>query len=311
MSETALVFAGSSFVGGHLARRLRDHGLEVVTTARQPGGASGAWKCDLADEAGVRRVVAECRPRWVFQCAAVTAASGGPALLYHVHVLGALHALAAVARHAPGATVILFGSAAEYGQVPDECLPLAEDQRPGPLSFYGASKRAQTQLASAAAAEWGLRVLVVRPFNVLGPGLPAHYLAGALARRLRDEGPVDRPFPVANGAATRDFVDVRDVAEAVLALAERAEPPRGEAHVYNIASGQETPILAVAARLCALAGGRHAVDQGGQPSRSGVARSRGDASRLRRAVGWAPRVRWEQSVADLWHQLWDGVAGAA
>jgi nucleoside-diphosphate-sugar epimerase len=303
MAETALVFASSSFVGGYLARRLRDHGVEVVATARRAEGHPGTWNCDLADEGGVQHIVAGCRPRWIFQCAAVTAPGGRPDLLYQVHVHGTLNVLAAVARHAPEATVVLFGSAAEYGRVDNEGQPLAEDQVPGLLSFYGASKLAQTQLAAAAAGEWRLRVLVVRPFNVLGPGLPAHYLAGALARRLHDEGPVDRPFPVANGAVTRDFVDVRDVTEAVLALATRAAPAPGEAQVYNIASGRETPILAVAAKLCALAGRRQVVDEGPSPSRSAIARSRGDATRLRRAVNWEPRVSWEQSLEDLWQDL--------
>jgi GDP-4-dehydro-6-deoxy-D-mannose reductase len=310
MANPTLVIGAGSFIGRHLVARLRAGGGEVVGTARQVVGGTGWVSCDLCDAAAVDRVVREVRPERVFQCAAATAAGETPEALYRLHVNGTLHLLRAISRHTPDSIVVVFGSAAEYGRVPDACLPIHEDQPPGDLSFYGASKLAQTHVASAAALEWGLRVLVVRPFNVLGPGLPGHYFAAALAQRLSQDGPTDRPFAVANASATRDLLDVRDVTEACVQLSEDALPPAGSMTVYNVASGVETPILTVAERLCALAGRRRAVDAGVSKSRSGIARSRGDASRLRRATGWAPRIAVEQSVADMWRTLQD-VSSAA
>jgi GDP-4-dehydro-6-deoxy-D-mannose reductase len=310
MANPTLVIGASSFIGRHLAARLRAGGAEVVGTARQVTIGNGRVSCDLCDADAVDNVVKEVRPARVFQCAAATAAGERPEALYRLHVNGTLHLLRAISRHAPDAAVVVFGSAAEYGRVPDACLPIHEDQPPGDLSFYGASKLGQTHVASAAAIEWGLRVLAVRPFNVLGPGLPGHYFAAALAQRLLQDGPTDRPFPVANASATRDLLDVRDVAEACVQLSEHALPSPGSMLVYNVASGVETPILAIAERLCALAGRRRAVDAGVNTSRSGIARSRGDASRLRRATGWAPRIGVEQSVAEMWHTL-QGAASAA
>jgi GDP-4-dehydro-6-deoxy-D-mannose reductase len=214
---------------------------------------------------------------------------------------GTLNVLKTAAELAPEATIVLFGSAAEYGSVPGEALPVSESQREAPTSFFGASKLAQTRLGLAAAAEWGLRIIVARPFNLIGPGLPDHYLAAALARRLRDEGDREEPFAVANGCASRDFVDVRDVAEAVVLFAEREVARPGKGCVFNLASGQETTVLEVAEHLCRLAGRRRAVDLGAEPSRSGVSRSCGDARRAR-AVGWVPRIGWKQSLEDLWRE---------
>src|SRR5262249_1706398 len=183
-----------------------------------------------------------------------------------------------------------------------EALPIREDYPAQPPSFFGASKLAQTQLAAAAAGEWQLGILVVRPFNVLGPGLPAHYFAAALAERLEKAkiagGSGD--FPVVNAEATRDFVDVRDVAEAMVGLVTRAAPPAGTAAVYNVASGRETTVRAVAAKLCRLAGDFQVVDAGAGKSRSSILRSCGDPTRLRQAIGWTPRIGWEQSIEDLW-----------
>src|SRR5207302_3171258 len=126
-----------------------------------------------------------------------------------------------------------------------------------PVSMFGATKLSQTNLAMAAAAAWELRVTTLRPFNLLGPGLPAHYFAGAFARRLLEERarrPSDEvgvaEVTVSNANATRDFVDVRDAAAAIIAAAEHP-PAAGRGVIYNVATGTETSILAVAERLCA------------------------------------------------------------
>jgi GDP-4-dehydro-6-deoxy-D-mannose reductase len=190
-------------------------------------------------------------------------------------------------------------------------LPVDESYRAQPSSFFGASKLAQTEAARIAALEWNLRVFVVRPFNILGPGLPAHYAPAALAQRLlaaRIAGP-PADFPVVNADATRDFVDVRDVVSAVLQLVSRGIRTAGALEVYNIASGRETTLLALAERLGQLAGGFRPVPAGQERSRSGITRSCGDAGLLRERTGWIPHISWEQSVEDLWSAARDGSAG--
>jgi GDP-4-dehydro-6-deoxy-D-mannose reductase len=151
-------------------------------------------------------------------------------------------------------------------------------------------------------------VVTVRPFNVIGPGLPEHYFAASLARRLLRQREAGGPaeFAVTNLDSTRDFVDVRDVAEAVVGLLDRAAPARGAMAVYNVASGVETPLAELAAELGRLAGGLRPVDGGAAGSRGGIARSRGDAARLRRATGWAPRRTWRESVGEMWDALCRG-----
>jgi GDP-4-dehydro-6-deoxy-D-mannose reductase len=283
---------------------LRAEGLEVVATARTADPAHGWEACDLTDARQVEGLISRIRPDWVYQCAGATRTSN-PHEQYRLHVEGTLAVLSAVARHTPSAPVALLGSASEYGPVDPEALPVREDYPAQPLSFFGASKLAQTQLARAAAAEWGLSVLVARPFNIIGPGLPLHYFAASFADRLLQDKAqgASGEIAVTNGSATRDFVDVRDVALALIGLVMRVTPSAGTAAVYNIASGQETPMLAVAEKLCALAGGFSAVDGGAGQSRSNITRSCGDAGKLQQAIAWAPRIAWDQSITDLWHAM--------
>ena len=315
---TAVVFAGQSFVGRPIAALLRERGARVVVTAREPlstpskegpGKQDSTISCDLTDHAAVDALLAAWRPDWVIQCAGATRTSD-PWRLYSLHVQGTLGVLSAVARHAPRARVVLFGSAAEYGEVSPESLPVREDHPPRPLTSFAASKLAQAHLAAAFTGEQGLRVVTVRPFNILGPGLPEHYFAASLARRLL-RLPAAGPFRVANLHATRDFVDVRDVAEAVLAILAGAAIEPGRMQTWNIASGVETALLEVATLLGRLAGGFEPIEGGTEGSRGGVRRSRGDATRLREATGWAPRRTWQEGLADLWAELTSSAPRAA
>ena len=93
------------------------------------------------------------------------------------------------------------------------------------------------------------------------------------------------------------------MAEAVIGLLMQGLPAAKGLNVYNVATGIETPVLAVAEQLCQRVGGFTAVAGRDEADRSGVQRSCGDAGRLRAATGWRPRIGWEQSLADLWYAL--------
>ncbi len=301
---SALVMAANSFVGEHLCDHLRANDIAVIPTVRDRLKHPEAIVCHLEDKTEVEGVIASSKPDWIFQCAGAHR-SMDVTELYDVHVKGALNVLAAVRSHSPESKVVLFGSAAEYGNINPRNFPISEDQPPGPTGIFGASKLAQTCTAQAAALEWGLRILIVRPFNILGPGLPQHYVAGRLAGRLMDAKTWggSKGLEVINGHVTRDFVDVRDVVAALLLLEKHPAPEGGIPVVYNIAGGEEISVLALARKLGELAGGVSIVDAGSSGSPSEIQRSCGDASRLRSRTGWAPAVGWEKSLEDLWRDL--------
>ncbi len=299
---TALVIAARSFIGRHICRALSDRGVRVVSTSRQPAAGSGDIACDLTDPASIAAAIENSRPDWIVQCGAATA-SRDPRELYLTHAFGTLNLCEAVDQHAPEARVLLMGSAAEYGSLPVEWLPLHEECLPQPSSYFGASKLAQTQLAQAAAVEKRLRIVSVRPFNVIGPGLPDIYFAASLLKRLKamqlEGAKAGTEFEVTNATATRDFVDVRDVAEAVALLLERAAFEVGTCEVFNIATSRETTLIEMASVLGELAGGFVPKAGGSHSSRGGISRSSGSFKKLADATGWQPRIRWQQSLRDM------------
>src|SRR5579871_6160865 len=118
---TALVMAGNSFVGRHPIRRLWRAGVSVAATARRP--EAGFLCCDVTNPLQVEAAVRCVKPCWVIQCAGATTATAREEM-DRLHLGATCNVLGAVARHTPDTVVVLFGSAAEYGNVPEAALPI-------------------------------------------------------------------------------------------------------------------------------------------------------------------------------------------
>jgi GDP-4-dehydro-6-deoxy-D-mannose reductase len=164
---------------------------------------------------------------------------------------------------------------------------------------------------SKLATEWQalrLGAVVMRPFNLVGPGQAPNFalpsFAGQLAAIARGEQ--EPALRVGNLTARRDFVHVDDGAEALAVLCERGEPGRA----YNVAGGRATSIREALERLQRVSGVEATVVE--DPARMrpvDLPLLVGDAGRLR-ALGWAPRRTLDDALAGLWAAVAGGVASA-
>ena len=174
----ALITGGKGFVGQWLAAHLKDRGDEVAVIDIET---------DVADGAAVRRVMADVAPDAVYHLAAMTHVGESwenPSQVLRVNVLGTAEILAA-ARALPASPRVLVVSSAEvYGVVGPEQLPLGEDTPTAPASPYAASKLAAEAVALQAWRGYGQPVIVVRPFNHIGPGQSPNFFVPALAKRI-------------------------------------------------------------------------------------------------------------------------------
>ena len=305
-----LVIAGQSFVGSHIvdalntSRPINDVDpatqFEVyATTRRATSAASSESICDITDRAQVDRIINEIRPDCIVQCAGVITADQ-PENAQRVHIDGTQNVVHAILDHVPNCLLVALGSAAEYGPAPADALPLDETYTPHPASSYGETKLAQTRIIEQATKD-GLAAYVLRPFNIIGPGLPATYFAAGLANRLRAIGnAAATEFDLFNPQATRDFVDVRDVARAVRRLLTPRSKPV-DSIIYNVCTGLPTPLVDVAKFMGQLAGCHKPKAAGEAKSRGGISVSQGSYQKLHRACGWEPTIGWQTSIEDLWN----------
>jgi nucleoside-diphosphate-sugar epimerase len=163
------------------------------------------------------------------------------------------------------------------------------------------SKLAAEHITRINADRHGIGVITARIFNVVGPGQADSHVCGRLAAQLASLARAG-PAVLEVGAldTTRDFVDVRDLATALLLVAHRGD----HGSTYNVGSGRETPIrfiLSELIRMAQIQGLVTTAHRKDQPA--GVPRHCADISRLQR-LGFVPTYSLAESLTDLlrYHQ---------
>jgi GDP-4-dehydro-6-deoxy-D-mannose reductase len=301
-----LITGATGFVGRHVLHALAS-GADVPLAPERVVIALGRrrppdWpdsqfvSADLGDLPSVRRAVAQVAPDYVIHTAGRTPSAGDDEL-YRANFWSTTHLMSALRSIRKPMRVVLSGSAAELGPVPPGNLPVGEDYVGCPIDAYGRSKHLAS--LSGLAELPPIEVMVARIFNAIGPGMPPTQAFGAFAGRLGEPGADPVTLTVGDLDARRDFVDVRDVARAMLALALRGQLGR----VYNVGTGRSRRVGEGLDILVRLSGRsvRVVVDPA-MKSRRGPADSCAAIGRIVTETGWTPVVDWETSLADLWHE---------
>jgi GDP-4-dehydro-6-deoxy-D-mannose reductase len=307
-----LVTGGNGFVGTHLVRALRERGIEPIVAGHSDDGEGVDIPLDLRDAANVRGVVELAHADAIVHLAAlafVPAATRDPLDAYDVNALGTARLLDAVrACGAPFPRVLVASSAEVYGPRAPREYPVREDALLRPATPYAASKAAAEAFAGAALRTYGVPTIVVRAFNAIGPGQDDRFAVAGFAAQLARIAAGGAPLlHVGNLDAQRDFLDVRDLAAAYVALLDSGTP--GEA--YNACSGRPLAIKDVLRALIGIA--RIAVEVREDPARmrpSDLPLSYGDAAKLTAATGWQPVTPLATSLRDAYEDARGRLAAA-
>ena len=300
----ALVTGGSGFVGRHVCAALRERGHEVVVAGRAGEDGQVDVAFELADAGSVRAAVEGAAPDVIFHLAAqafVPASIRDPMATYDDNALGTARlyeALRGLGSRAP--RVVLASSAEVYGARDPLDYPLQEVLAPQPATPYAASKAAAEAIALASRRTYGVPTIVTRAFNHIGPGQNAQFAVPAFATQIaRVALGTAAIVKVGNLEAQRDFLDVRDVAAAYVALADRGV----DGEIYNVCSGRPVALKDVLRRLITIAGVPVDVrEEAARMRPSDVPVSYGDPSKLRGAAGWTPRFVLDRSLHDVYEE---------
>lgn len=312
----ALITGITGFVGSHLAEHLLSLNYEVFGSVRwrskrdnidhlEKDGSITLFETDIKDPISVRKTVTDCMPDEIYHLAAqsfVPTSWSAPAETLDTNIQGQLNILEAAREVVPNARIHVVGSSEEYGLVyPDEC-PMTENQPLRPLSPYGVSKVGQDLLGWQYFQSYGLNVIRTRAFNHTGPRRGEVFVTSSFSKQLAEikKGISEPVIKVGNLEAKRDFSDVRDVVKAYYLAVNKGE--RGE--VYNICSGVGRPIQSLLDLLLEISGLDVKIER--DPSRmrpSDVMVLEGSAEKIKREVGWAPSITFEETMKDL-YEFW-------
>jgi nucleoside-diphosphate-sugar epimerase len=295
-----LVIGAGGFLGGHVRRRACAAGMAVVTAGRSAlVDSPGHQTLDLSvdDPARIAAALMSVAPDVVVNCAGAT--SGDPDVMAAVNITGTYALTMAMLLAGVSARLVHVGSAAEYG-CSDPGVAVTESAPPRPVGVYGATKLAGTRLVQLARAA-GLDSVVLRVFNPVGPGAPEQSLPGRLVAELRRAMSDGSDVRLGSLDAVRDFVDARDVADAVIAA---AAAPILSHSVLNIGSGSGVPVRALVEELVAISGCTSSVyeDSEGSARSASVPWQQADIACAKRDLGWQPRRDLATSLSDWWQE---------
>lgn len=289
-----LVTGASGFVGTRLVGRLAAAGREVIGTyLGKPPRLSGAAlrELDLRDAAALGEMIEETDPQVIIHLAGLSHVGRSWQALadyFQVNVLGTENLL----RAAAGRRVVMASSAEVYGLVPAEEQPLSEERRLAPQSPYALTKAAAERLVQPSGG------IVVRSFNVVGPGQAAAFALPAFAAQLAaiQGGEQEAVLKVGNLAARRDFLHLDDAVDGYLVAAEHGV----DGEVYNLGSGESHRIGDMLERLVKVSGVVARVEIDPERFRPvDLPLLRANARRLR-DLGWAPQRGIDQALEELW-----------
>jgi UDP-glucose 4-epimerase len=295
VQPTVIVTGGAGFIGSHVVDLLVERGYRVrVVDSLVAGKREHVNKhasLEVIDIRDFDALLPEFQEASTIihlaACPQAPYTVEHPLETHNINLTGTLNVLEA-ARQAGVPRVVYASSSAIYGDL--ETMPLREDMPAQPVNPYGVHKYAAEQYMTLYATLYGLQTISLRFFNAYGPRLdpngPYALVIGKFLQCLAE----GEPLPVTgDGQQTRDFVYVRDLAQAVVYAAE--EPGLGDGDVINVGSGIATSILELAQTL----GGTTTF----APPRTEPRHSRADIARARELLGWYPATSLTDGLAQL------------
>lgn len=316
MTRRALVTGAAGFVGRWVLRELTGAGWDVTGAglgsaerARDTPADGVTWlEADFRRLDDVKSVLDAAQPELVIHLAGIAylpTAAADPGTTYEINVAATGRLLGELRlRRAAGSldpAVLVVGSAEQYGRHDASEMPLGERAEQRPLNVYAASKCAQEIIALQAARSDDLRVMCTRSFNHSGPGQAPQFLLPALVGRAlalrRDGGSV---LPLGNLTPVRDYLHVRDVARAYVALGERGVAGGGSGEAFNVSSGLGHTVREVAERILSRAGVDAEIrSEPAHVREADVPVLVGSNAKLREATGWSPTQSLDDIIDDL------------
>ncbi|MEM2298790.1 MAG: NAD-dependent epimerase/dehydratase family protein [Thermofilaceae archaeon] len=301
-----VVTGGAGFIGSHLVDHLVARGWRIRVVDNLSSGTPDNikqhlesrnvefLKLDLKSPEEAYEAVKGAQA--VFHLAAnpeVRVSTTNPEVHFSENVVATFNLLEAMRKS--GVRDLVFASSSSVYGEPDE-IPVGEDAPVRPVSVYGASKAACENLMHAYSRLYGIRVVVLRYANVVGPRL-RHGAVYDFIVKLKGNPSVLEIL--GDGTQTRSYIHVSDAVEATITAWEKSA---GGYEVYNVAS-EDWITVGEVAEIVVGAMGLRGVEFVYRPVLHGVGWP-GDVKRVAlkieklKSLGWKPKLKSREAVAE-------------
>jgi len=317
--ERILITGITGFVGSHLADLTLEKNCEVFGLKRWNLSRMRNVKhlinkinwidCDITDPVSVKKAIEKANPDKIFHLAAESFVSPSwdhPTHYMDVNYKGTVNILEAIRELKINPRILIPGSGEEYGEIPENELPITEKTTLIPVNPYAVTKIAQDLISHVYHITYGLNVIRVRAFNHEGPrrdnvfGIPWFaYQIAKIEKGLQE--PIIKTGHIED---KRNFTHIRDMVEAYWVAIEKCIP--GE--LYLIGSDEPAKIytyrqvVEILIKLSSVNDIKIERDEKYVRPTS-VPRLIGDTSKFRELTGWSAKIPIEkilQDTLDYW-----------
>lgn len=240
-----LITGVNGFTGRCLAKKLsEDKSIQLFGTDIQDCSVYNDslyeyFPLDLRNYSSVYNFISTIHPASIYNLAGLVN-SDSDFNIYNVNFVGSLNILEAVRKIDNNIHLLFVGSSAEYGAPLVANSAITEEHQCRPSSAYAISKYSSTLAIQNYVSKYGLKAVIVRPFNIIGVGMPVQLLLGSIISRIKKirQGSDTIDIEVGNIHTYRDFIDIDDVIDAYL----KVMSGNFWGQIFNICSGKPTQI---------------------------------------------------------------------
>lgn len=298
-----MITGGAGFIGSHVADAYLGAGHRVVVVDDLSSGSSQnldprvkLYQLDIRD-AALDEIFQREQPDIVNHHAAqvsVPRSITDPLRDAEINLLGLINILQSCVKHHVKKVIFISSGGAIYGEA--EEYPTTENYLPQPLSVYAINKLAGEHYLRFYHHQYGLKYSILRYANVFGPRQRAQGEAGVVSifveKLLADEAPDLYAYPEDPEGMIRDYVYVKDVVRANLAVLDE-----GDNDVFNIGTCVETTTSHLYKTILWQLGKDIQPHCG--PARKGdLRRSMLDSSKAFKELGWSPIYSLEDGIKE-------------
>ena len=279
-----LVTGSSGFVGGPLIEELKGHNVKVVTLTDENSN-----KIDVRNWQKIKEIE---DIDIVYHLAAITYVPfsfENPRETYDVNVLGTLNILELCRLR--DVEKIVFASSYVYGQ--PRYLPVDETHPLQPTNPYARSKVLAEDLCTAYYEDYGLRCVILRPFNIYGEGQSNNFLIPSILGQLA-KGNIE----LNNSEPKRDFVYISDINDAYIKAGEFSK----DFEIFNIGYGKSYSAKEIVDKLINLCGKDVKVDYKNVRRRNEIMDTIANSKKAKIKLGWKPKVGIDEGLKAIYDQ---------
>jgi UDP-glucose 4-epimerase len=319
-SEKWFITGGAGYIGSHIADRFLADGKEVVIYDSFSNGSKvridylshkyskdiPVIRADIRDSETLAKSFERVRPNGVVHTAALKSVSesiNNPEIYFSVN-LEATRSLIQVMERFEVNRMVFSSTAAVYGSTSKRSA-VTENYPCNPVSAYGSSKLAAEKEITEFLQRTGKVGASLRFFNVVGTACPElsdnsmeNLIPIVFNKLIKGENIsiFGSNYPTHDGTCVRDYIDVRDIADAHLAIANSRE---GLPFVMNVGTGVGLSVRDVISRIAKVAGIAKINFEEAEPRAGDVASIFADVSLINRSLGFTSQYNFESSIKSL------------